>query len=109
MQVVEIDGVGSEALKTLLDLRAKRVWATAAAVAALGGDHEPVGRRRERLTDRALAVAARVHVCGIDQADARFDCLAQEDVVLRRRGEPVGSKTDPCDLGTGEGQLLGYR
>jgi hypothetical protein len=23
--------------------------------------------------------------------------------------EPVGSKTDPCDLGTGEGQRLGHR
>src|SRR5262249_21609747 len=58
VQVVEVDRLGPEAPQALVDLRAELIPAAAAGVAALGRNHEPVGIRRERLADRALAVTA---------------------------------------------------
>src|SRR4051794_39445316 len=99
VQVVEVDDVGPQALEALLDLFTERLRAAAAAVAALRRDQNSIRLRRERLADRPLAVAAAVDVSGVDRADSRFDCRAQELLILRRRGEPIGAEADSSDLG----------
>ena len=102
VEVVEADRLGPERTQALLDLRAKHLGpALARAVAALGGDQHVVAVAGERLADRALALAARVEVRGVDVAHARGHCLTDELHVLRRGREAVRAEPDARDLDAG--------
>jgi hypothetical protein len=65
--VVEVDHLGLEAPKALLELGAEAVDPAALVVAALGGDEEVVGEGGEGGADCLLALPGRVEVrcrCG---------------------------------------------
>ena len=103
MEVVEPDGVGPEAAEALVDLRPQHVrTAFPGVIAALGRDNQALRHRRERGTDRRLAVSAGVEVGGVDVTDARCDRFTDERDVLRRVREAIRSQSDAGDLGVTE-------
>ena len=107
VQVVEADRVGAQRAQALLDLPREHVGpALARPVAALGRDEHVVATARERLADRALALAAAVEVCGVDVPHARGHGLAHEVHVLGRGREAVGAEADPGDVDAGEPEAV---
>src|SRR5579884_1377166 len=97
MEVVQLDRVGLEPTEALLDLGSQHLGG-GVVIAALGGHHAAVRKRREGRGDRALALASGVQVCGVDHVDPCGERLAQQRTVLRGVGEPVGAQADPGDL-----------
>jgi hypothetical protein len=81
VELVEIDAVQLQAaqaavaalLQALGPRVARPLAGTGPAKAALGGDHEAVPIRMERLRDQVLAHLRPVRVCGVDQVDAELD------------------------------------
>ena len=99
VQVVEVDRVGPQAAQALVDLRAQCLGAAGAwREAALRRDDHAVRTRRERFTDRRLALAVGVAVGGVDHADPGSDGPPDELNVLRRLPEAVRAEADACEL-----------
>ena len=102
VQVVEADRLGPQRAQALLDLRAR---APPAGLRPRGSrpSWRPALPRRavERLADRALALAARVEVRGVDVAHARRDGLADEVDVLGRGRQAVRAEADARHLDAG--------
>src|SRR6476620_4979484 len=97
--VVELDHVGLEAPKALLELGAEAVDPAALVVAALGGDEEVVGEGGEGGADRLLALPGRVEVGGVDVVEGRLgDGRLEELSVLGRVGQAVGAEADARQL-----------
>src|ERR1700722_9474363 len=81
MELIDVDPVEPEALEASVQrgaqtlwiaLRGPLVWARAA-VAALGGDHEALGIRVQRLGNEVLADFRAVRVCRVDEGDSELD------------------------------------
>src|SRR5829696_4163222 len=104
VEVVEADRVRAQRAQALLDLGLQHLGPAlaGAAVAALGRDEDVVARALERLADRALALAARVEVRGVDVAHPRGDGVADEGRV--DRAQAVGAEADPGDVDAGEAE-----
>ena len=85
MKLVEVDALDAQRAQAALERRAQVLRAAVRRPApgagaqqpALGGDHEAVGVRVQRLGDELLAHPRPVAVGGVDEVDAQLDGAAQ--------------------------------